>query len=206
MTKEEQLFEDNINMAYKVAHKFIAKSGLTGVAEDIRQESLIGLWKACNTFDESLGYKFSTHAYSCSWGQIMKSSTHLTTRRERRVMKHNDLKIVKVSTEQIVPTEGKKLTLGELLESDDAYTMETDVINNIDFENFKVSKDVDDRDRLIIDMMIDDRTQLQISDVLGIQQGHVSRIIYRLRIKYKKWLMENGGTNENKEKEKGNIA
>lgn len=35
------------------------------LAEDIQQQAYLGLWKACQTFDATKGFEFSTYAYRC---------------------------------------------------------------------------------------------------------------------------------------------
>lgn len=60
MTKEE-LFEKNTLMAYKIANRY--RTNYNRYYEDIKQEALLGLWKSCQTYNEST--KFSTYAYVC---------------------------------------------------------------------------------------------------------------------------------------------
>lgn len=59
-----ELFEQNVNLAYSYIHKNdIYLDGYD--QEDLFQEALAALWKACLNFDPSRGVKFSTFATSC---------------------------------------------------------------------------------------------------------------------------------------------
>lgn len=80
MTKEE-LFEKNTLMAYKIANKY--RTNYNRYYEDIKQEALLGLWRACQTYNEST--KFSTYAYVC-----IKNTVNMYIRRFR---KHEDRNI-----------------------------------------------------------------------------------------------------------------
>lgn len=67
---KEQLFDDNMNLAYSYVHKSgIRIPGYT--QEDLFQTALIGLWKACRTFDSQKGIKFSTYATNCIKNELL---------------------------------------------------------------------------------------------------------------------------------------
>ena len=187
MTRQEELFNDNINIAYKVAHKFADKVS-NEVREDFIQESLIGLWYACGNFDESKGYNFSTYAYSLCNGYIMKCSTHLSTRRERKVIKYNELDITKVSMSQPVIMSEKLITLEDSLKDKESYYEEDDMCANIDFKNFVNSSVLTDRERVILSLASDEITQTEIGERLGIAQAHISRLYKKIKKKYADWL------------------
>ena len=65
----EQLFEQNQRLAYFVIRRM--PSTLIAEPEDMEQDALMGLWHACQRFDESKGYTFSTYAYRCISGFIL---------------------------------------------------------------------------------------------------------------------------------------
>ncbi len=66
--KPEELFEKNTKLAYHVAHKWEGR--IPHSFEDIAQECLLGLWKACKAFDPMRGTKFSTYAGVCMDNQV----------------------------------------------------------------------------------------------------------------------------------------
>lgn len=62
----EQLFLENKNLAYHVLHRNYPSYGQN---EDMQQEALLGLWKACLTYSSNKG-QFSTYAGQCVLNQI----------------------------------------------------------------------------------------------------------------------------------------
>lgn len=66
--KPEELFEKNTKLAYHMAHKWRPKA--PHLWEDIVQECLLGLWRACLTFDPEKGTRFSTYAGVCIDNQV----------------------------------------------------------------------------------------------------------------------------------------
>ena len=61
-------FEDNIMLVYKVFNNVY--SSCQGLKDDLIQEGMMGLWKACETFDETRGLAFSTYAVVCIRNQM----------------------------------------------------------------------------------------------------------------------------------------
>lgn len=65
--KIEERVKDNLNLVHACAGKF---AGRGAEYEDIFQAGCLGLTKAAERFDESLGYKFSTYAVPLILGEI----------------------------------------------------------------------------------------------------------------------------------------
>lgn len=65
-TEAEQLFHKNIKLAHHVLHRNYPTFSQN---EDIQQEALLGLWRACLTYDKNKG-NFSTYAGQCILNQI----------------------------------------------------------------------------------------------------------------------------------------
>jgi len=53
-------FDSNVNLVYKVYNEWYWM--YAWLEDDLIQEGLIGLWKACKTFDAERGHLFSTYA------------------------------------------------------------------------------------------------------------------------------------------------
>ena len=56
-------FDRNVCLVYKVYNRKF--SGFGYLCEDLIQEGMLGLWNACQAFDESRGVAFSTYATKC---------------------------------------------------------------------------------------------------------------------------------------------
>ena len=56
-------FDSNVCLVYKVYNRKF--SGFGYLCEDLIQEGMLGLWNACQAFDESRGVAFSTYATKC---------------------------------------------------------------------------------------------------------------------------------------------
>ncbi len=57
------LIDQNVGLVYSIAGKFCRPSSM--YFDDYISVGMEGLWVASDTFDESLGHKFSTYAYRC---------------------------------------------------------------------------------------------------------------------------------------------
>ena len=68
MTKEE-MFNDNIKLAYKIANKY--KVNNINEQEDIEQVALIGLWKAVLNYNMNKRNSFSVFAYKCIENEVL---------------------------------------------------------------------------------------------------------------------------------------
>ena len=58
----ESLIQNNIKLAHKIASRYLNYLGNTHSFEDLVSEGVLGLIKAIERFNPSLGYKFSTYA------------------------------------------------------------------------------------------------------------------------------------------------
>jgi len=69
MLTAEQLFENNEKLAYDVVHRM--KISIPGFAqEDLFQTAKMGLWRACQKYDEKRG-RFSTWAVTCITNELL---------------------------------------------------------------------------------------------------------------------------------------
>ena len=67
MEAREKLIVNNMNLVYKIANKYMYKLDF----EEIVQVGCVGLIKAVDKFDVSLGYKFSTYAVPTITSEIL---------------------------------------------------------------------------------------------------------------------------------------
>lgn len=140
--------------------------------EDLFDIGLLGLVKTINTFDGDKGVAFSTYA------TMVIRHTVLMSFRKKRI-------IPTVSFDEPVPLEnGNEVALSEIVA--DKKRFEEDVIAK---ERFKAFMDrLSERERQIVAMAADDMMQCEIAAALGISQAHISRILTKLK---KKWRLSN---------------
>ena len=141
--------------------------------EDLYSIGMIGVVKAVNTFNSDKGVKFSTYATP-----IIRNEILMTFRKKR-----------------IIPVfsldESYQLENGDLVDFSetiaDSRIFEEEVI--ADMQMKKVLSALNDREKKIISLSMDGKTQREIAEILGISQSYVSRIIKSI---YKKWRKQNG--------------
>lgn len=140
--------------------------------EDLYATGIVGLCKAINGFDESKGIKFNTYA-----GWVIRNEI-LMTFRKKRITPAFSL------DEPYQLENGDLVNLSETIA--DNRRFEDEVI--ADMQMKKVLLDLNDREKKIISLSMDGKTQGEIADICGISQPYVSRIIKSI---HKKWREQN---------------
>lgn len=127
--------------------------------EDLMQCGYLGLWKACQTFDESKGFAFSTYAVKC-------------IRNEMAIWLRSELKYWYYTTDIIVENEdGEMQNIVELF-ADDGGMQEVEDDCYLDgILNFTYGD--------IIKEYVNGRTLSEIAKDMGISRQAVSKIIQR---------------------------
>ena len=108
MTRDE-LIEQNLGLVHLCAKKFVRRSKYH---YDLYSTGSIGLIKAIDNFDESLGYKLSTYAVPVILGEIKRLFRDGGTVRVSRSIKELSLKITRYREK--LALEGKEPTISEL--------------------------------------------------------------------------------------------
>lgn len=163
MTKEE-LFEKNTLMAYKIANRY--RTNYRNEYEDIKQEALAGLWKACLSYDDSRGC-FSTYAYPCISNTI---NIYIRTLR-----KHQDHDI-----SLFTPT-SDNLYIEDMLGAEDENIEQLE--DRMILDGIREKIDIcyrDDRERKVFNLFLDGLKQQEIGDIVNTSQPVVSRIERRV--------------------------
>lgn len=155
---KERLFNDNINLAYYVARKINIPNMLD---EDKFQISMLALWKACETYDPNRNLKFSTYASVCIKNEL------LMTKRKRSVDT--------ISLDTPLKT-GEDLCLEDTIASDvDVTSSVQDDIMLVEINKLK-EKYLSRMEQQVIDLYyMQGKTQVEISEILGISQAQISR-------------------------------
>lgn len=166
---KEQVVLNNVGMVGIV----LKSLNLNTQDEDLYSTGLIGIVKAVNTFNPDKGFMFSAYAT-----QIIRNEIFLAFRKKRITPAFS-------LDEPHQLENGESVNFSEMIA--DSSRFEEEVIADIQMEHM-LSK-LSDREKKIISFSIDDKTQREIAEILGISQPRVSRIIKSI---YKKWRKQNG--------------
>lgn len=110
MNGREQAVKDNIGLVHACAVRFRGK----GIEyDDLYQAGCVGLIKAVDGFDPSLGYRFSTYAVPVIMGEIKRIFRDSGSVKVSRTLRELSLKIGKVSDE-FIKTNGREPTVSEI--------------------------------------------------------------------------------------------
>lgn len=145
---------------------------LNPLDEDLFSTGLVGVVKAVNTFNPDKGFTFSAYAT-----QIIQNEILMTFRKKR-----------------IIPAfsldEPRDLGNGESVDFSETIAdnrrSEEEVIAEMQLEQFVSS--LNEREKKIIDLSMQDKTQAEIAEICGLSRSYVSRIIKSV---YKKWRKKN---------------
>lgn len=147
----------------------LRKMNLNPFDDDLYSVGMVGLLKAINTFSLDKGFAFSTYAYRCISNEI------LMTFRKKNVPIAFSL------------DDNKKLESGEETSYADTIPdkrrFEDEVITGELFHRF--TKSLSDRERNIITLYIEERTQQEIAGILNLSQSYVSRILRKCLNNYR---------------------
>lgn len=138
--------------------------------DDLFSIGLIGAVKAVNTFDSDKGFTFSAYA-----AQIIRNEILMSLKKKR-----------------IIPTfsldepydlgNGESVDFSEMIA--DSSRFEEEVIADIQME--RMLSTLSDREKKIVSLSVDGKTQREIAEILGISQPCVSRIIKSIHNKWRK--------------------
>ncbi len=114
MTTEEKqrLASENMGLVHLCANRF---RGRSIEYEDLCGAGCIGLMKAINAFDASLGYKFSTYAVPVIMGEIKRLFRDGGSIKVSRSLKELSLRLSRLR-EQFAKASGREPTIAELCE------------------------------------------------------------------------------------------
>lgn len=169
---KEQTVLNNIGMVGIV----LKSLNLNPLDEDLFSIGLIGVVKAVNTFNPGKGFTFSAYATPIIRNEILMSF------RKKRII------TVFSFDEPYKLDNGDKVSYADMIADNKHF--EEDIIADMQFA--EIMNLLSDREREIIYLHMDSKTQNEIAEIYGITQSHVSRIIKTACKKCKKILdMEN---------------
>ena len=169
----EYLMQQNKKLVYHIIGKYYTTNGYLEYS-DFVSSGLFGLYKAILTFDVNKGNTFCTYAAICIDNEIKMMF--------RRLRKHQNVKSINGALN--IDNDGNVLRYEDVLE---------DMKNEVSYDLIILKdaiKDIEftELEKKIISLRLKDKTQDEISDILGYSQSYISRIIKRAKNKLKNVL------------------
>lgn len=165
---KEQVILNNVGIVGIV----LKSLNLNPFDEDLFATGIIGVVKAVNTFNPDKGFTLSAYATQIIRNEILVSF------RKKRIIPAFSL------NEQYDLGNGKSVDFSEMIA--DGRRFEEEVIADIQMK--QVLSFLNNREKKIISLSMDGKTQREIAKIFGISQAQVSRIIKSI---YKKWRKQN---------------
>lgn len=171
----EQRFEENKRLVYYVfMRRFSSSSKNNQCKEDLIQEGMFALWRACLNFKEEYNFTFSTYAVLSIYNGMLSYTT-------RKMNKQP----VAIPIESIIAEdkEGNEMSLMDTLSVPDEYSKKDtlDVIS-------KTLEDFPDYYKPLIEKVIQGYTQNEIGALLNIPQSRVSRSLKKFKEEFQKHM------------------
>lgn len=171
MTDREQKIIGNMNLVHYIIHKHFPQYIAN---QDVIQNGYIGLIKAVDSFDESMGNTFSTYAARCIFNEIA-----MGLRRQNKYAKDISLQTVLAKSDK----RDEPLTIEDILIYEDDY---------IPMYIQEFVQCLDEREITILRYLMDGKTQKYVSDHLGMTRSNVCRIVKVMRSKWKECYYKGG--------------
>lgn len=170
MNQVDKLIKDNINLVYYVIHRLGLK-----VNDDLVSEGKLALVIAAKGYSPDKGVKFSTYATKTIRGYIL---TYVNRRKPIIKPLRDGSKYIQAP---MVDVEDD--ILWEMVGTDEK-TMESQVFVD-DF-----IKSLNKREQIVVNGLLDDKTQAEIGKELSISQVQVYRIINAIRGKLRLYISQ----------------
>lgn len=166
-SKLEQMINDNKGLVFYTLNKFNKEQAFD---EDYHQIALIGLWKACEGFDENKNIKFSTYAVN-----VIRNEIADALRKERANKRLDYSKVISLNETY---GDENSLTLIDNIED------KNDLINIKDYQLY--IEQLKGREKTIVEMKSNESTFKEIADEVGLSTQRVEQ----LWKKYKRKLVK----------------
>jgi RNA polymerase sigma factor (sigma-70 family) len=176
MTTQE-LITENQNLVHYVCHKHFKNMLAKFEYEDIASVGMFGLVTAAKKFCPSRGIKFSTYAYHLIWGYI-----------KRYIRDYNEKGIVIPRRQKLAGTKVSCVSFQDNVTDDGNITIESLLFSEQDFTAAEVQEFLDkltSKEKGVCLLLMDGYSQAQAAKVLGISQPHVSRLLAKVKKKYR---------------------
>ncbi|GAB3797248.1 sigma-70 family RNA polymerase sigma factor [Virgibacillus kimchii] len=212
LMSEDECYQEHYRLIYHALRPFLY--GDTGVdPEDLISEGKIGFIKAYRNFDDSLGYKFSSYAiriikfeamrYIRDKGKSVKhprTAIELANRINAAGLEEFSLKDIAVkfnTSEKDVEIALETMKVVDSLnasvfQDSEKVTMLDQLGNEEDFTAVYVKdflESLNGDERQIINMRLEDRTQREIGNAVGVSQIQISRKLKSIGEKYLEYVV-----------------
>lgn len=166
---KEQVVLNNVGMVGLV----LKSLNLNTQDEDLYSTGLIGVVKAVNTFNPDKGFTFSTYAT-----QVVRNEILMTLKKKRIIPAFSLDKPYQLAS-------GDLVNFSEVIA--DSKGFEEEVVEDMQIK--QIFSTLSDREKKIVSLSMDGKTQRELAEACDISQPQVSRIIKSI---YKKWRKQNG--------------
>lgn len=154
-------FEKNVGLVYKVFNERFQQ--YRRYEDDLIQEGMIGLWKACQSFDESRGVAFSAYAFVCirnEMGCYLRKELYRSSK--------------SVSIDAVIDEERGPATYADMLEATPKDTATQELFE----EAMDIIKDTDCAE--IVQMKLQGMSQVEIARKLSVTEVSISERLHGL--------------------------
>lgn len=154
--------------------------------EDLYSYGFTGLWKACITFDPTKA-QIKTYAISnIKWhiNERLKRECHMFKLEQNRKYKKDEIHKINYLDSELKDSKNEGLTYHEIIPSDKD-TFE-EVSSNL--EHSRIFNALDDKEQRIISLKLQDKSNKEVGDILGMTGSNVSYLIKKMRNKVSELL------------------
>lgn len=161
--------------------------------DELLSISYVAFIKAFNKYDINKGIKFSTFLYRIVTNEILQSYRYS----EDGVIKYGQRGIeISFNTPVKKDKDGKEITILETLSEennsyDDLYGNPEDyyIKSNDKKKLFEIiNNELNDKEKKVIELRLQEKTQYEIADILGLSQSYISRYLKSIMKKINKYF------------------
>ena len=161
--------------------------------DELLSISYLAFIKAFNKYDINKGIKFSTFLYRIVTNEILQSYRYS----EDGVIKYGQRGIeISFNTPVKKDKDGKEITILETLSEennsyDDLYGNPEDyyIKSNDKKKLFEIiNNELNDKEKKVIELRLQEKTQYEIADILGLSQSYISRYLKSIMKKINKYF------------------
>lgn len=193
-TKEEAWLATE-KIVYDIINKYIGLevNNSEFMFDELLSISYVAFIKAFNKYDINKGIKFSTFLYRIVTNEILQSYKYS----EDGVIKYGQ-RGIEISLNAPVKKDknGKEMTILETLSEennsyDDLYGNPEDyyIKSNDKKKLFEIiNNELNDKEKKVIELRLQEKTQYEIADILGLSQSYISRYLKSIMKKINKYF------------------